>query len=868
MTEKEEDPNSSTLTARPNDSSAEAGQDNNSGTVLTNTNADGFTNIGDVNLNNVSESASGSRNGNPDDVIPTAIVIKNIPFAIKKEQLLDYISNMNLPLPYAFNYHFDNGVFRGLAFANFTTVSETTQVVETLNGKELGGRKLRVEYKKLLPQHERERIEREKREKRGQLEEQHRNISNLSLSSMTSATPTPQMNLALNSAGSTNNSNGPNNASQATMNFITGQLNATNINSVSNINSSSSNNMNNNNPNFQNLQPLTAQNTSNSITSSTMANPTSSTALFGGSTSALHPYGLNSSAINSYNSMAQNSSVSNAGVVNKTGGNNGQNKNSSNSVYGSYHGSSVHNSNSNKKSQMIQRFYAPVPSSSNLPLPPQQIDFNDPDVLEIYSQLLLFKDRNSQYMELCYQQSGLSATHKRYINVLCMFLGLYEVYDPSFLIIRRSSNGNATNKTTSTSEFNAVSQNNMNNNGTSGYNQNSQGTMQNANSASATSIYNQSFMMMQPSLQPMSTGGSINKSHSYTSLLQAHHHASESAKLESSNNASVAGNPQDNTSPPQMYQQTVPSSMRPQSSNLLQNGRIPSSASQLGANTNVQNLTVNAQTNLTNTQIQTPNVITSSQGFNSSTLLSNPLLRNQGVSPPILNAIPATPSLVSRTPFQSAAAAAASSSTPTTPNIGSNAGNNNNVTSNMGQGNLQMPSQLMPQSTSGSIHSTYSAHSGFHDTFGGMNPGTSLSGQSYSQMSHYPQQQQQQQQHKHQTYHHLQQSQQQQQTQSPYSSMSMLNLLQQQKSPPVSSSQPASALNGVDPNGFYSSAGMSLSSSVQLQLNLNEQNQQNEKGADEALKSTLGNQEEVAGAEEDNEHLDFDISKNLTGLEL
>lgn len=48
-----------------------------------------------------------------DDVIPNAIVIKNIPFAIKKEQLLDIIEDMDLPLPYAFNYHFDNGIFRG-----------------------------------------------------------------------------------------------------------------------------------------------------------------------------------------------------------------------------------------------------------------------------------------------------------------------------------------------------------------------------------------------------------------------------------------------------------------------------------------------------------------------------------------------------------------------------------------------------------------------------------------------------------------------------------------------------------------------------------------------------------------------------------
>lgn len=109
-----------------------------------------------------------------EELIPTAIVIKNIPFAIKKEQLLEVLTTLGLPIPYAFNYHFDNGVFRGLAFANFTTPEETSAVINNLNGREIGGRKLRVEYKKMLPLAERDRIEREKRERRGQLEEQHR----------------------------------------------------------------------------------------------------------------------------------------------------------------------------------------------------------------------------------------------------------------------------------------------------------------------------------------------------------------------------------------------------------------------------------------------------------------------------------------------------------------------------------------------------------------------------------------------------------------------------------------------------------------------------------------------------------------------
>ncbi|KAK5087618.1 Peptidyl-prolyl cis-trans isomerase pin4 [Exophiala xenobiotica] len=132
-----------------------------------------------------------------DELIPTAIVIKNIPFAVKKESLVELMVNMNLPLPYAFNYHFDNGVFRGLAFANFTSPNETEQVIQALNHMELSGRKLRVEYKKMLPLAERERIEREKRERRGQLEEQHRPLpqnqlhTQVSMSALSQARNTP-----------------------------------------------------------------------------------------------------------------------------------------------------------------------------------------------------------------------------------------------------------------------------------------------------------------------------------------------------------------------------------------------------------------------------------------------------------------------------------------------------------------------------------------------------------------------------------------------------------------------------------------------------------------------------------------------------
>ncbi|KZT26328.1 hypothetical protein NEOLEDRAFT_1132370 [Neolentinus lepideus HHB14362 ss-1] len=115
--------------------------------------------------------------GIDDDIIPNAIVIKNIPFNVKRETLLDIIASLCIPTPYAFNYHLDqSGQFRGLAFANFRQAADADAVVAALNGFDVQGRKLRVEYKKVLQAGEKERIEREKairRMKSMQLEKEH-----------------------------------------------------------------------------------------------------------------------------------------------------------------------------------------------------------------------------------------------------------------------------------------------------------------------------------------------------------------------------------------------------------------------------------------------------------------------------------------------------------------------------------------------------------------------------------------------------------------------------------------------------------------------------------------------------------------------
>lgn len=87
---------------------------------------------------------------------------------------------MSIPTPYAFNYHLDaQGAFRGLAFANFRQSVDADAVVAALNGFDVQGRKLRVEYKKVLQAGEKERIEREKalrRMRSMQIEREHQAI--------------------------------------------------------------------------------------------------------------------------------------------------------------------------------------------------------------------------------------------------------------------------------------------------------------------------------------------------------------------------------------------------------------------------------------------------------------------------------------------------------------------------------------------------------------------------------------------------------------------------------------------------------------------------------------------------------------------
>lgn len=194
--------------------------------------------------------------------------------------MIQYIDSLQLPLPYAFNYHFDNGVFRGLAFANFNNLKDTNLIIQHLNGKIMNGRKLRVEYKKI--------------QQNADGTTMSRTASNMSLSSMAS------------SVSYMNNQNNINDETQS----------------------------------------------------------------------------YHSTTINNSNQFSSN--VNEAGNLVR------------------YHAPMI------QKESMLQSSQPPV-------------DFNDGEVLEIYTQLVLFKDRQTVYSEISWQQQYLTPQHKKIINTLCSF---------------------------------------------------------------------------------------------------------------------------------------------------------------------------------------------------------------------------------------------------------------------------------------------------------------------------------------------------------------------------------------------------------------------------------------------------------------
>eukprot|EP01111_Echinosteliopsis_oligospora_P000228 TRINITY_DN1020_c0_g1_i2.p1 TRINITY_DN1020_c0_g1~~TRINITY_DN1020_c0_g1_i2.p1 ORF type:complete len:637 (+),score=218.05 TRINITY_DN1020_c0_g1_i2:360-2270(+) len=79
----------------------------------------------------------------------TILVLKNLPFSLKQDQLQEILMQMNSNAPQSINLHFDNlGVFRGMAFIKYRNLDDAIKVYDNLNGYDVGGRKVRVEYKR------------------------------------------------------------------------------------------------------------------------------------------------------------------------------------------------------------------------------------------------------------------------------------------------------------------------------------------------------------------------------------------------------------------------------------------------------------------------------------------------------------------------------------------------------------------------------------------------------------------------------------------------------------------------------------------------------------------------------------------------
>ena len=85
-----------------------------------------------------------------------------------------------------------------------------------------------------------------------------------------------------------------------------------------------------------------------------------------------------------------------------------------------------------------ERLFITFPSASgNLPLPPSELNLNDPEILELYSQLILFRDDMAKSIfELAFP-SSLGIAHRKILSILCSYLNLLELYDNGLIIIRR-----------------------------------------------------------------------------------------------------------------------------------------------------------------------------------------------------------------------------------------------------------------------------------------------------------------------------------------------------------------------------------------------------------------------------------------------
>jgi len=82
------------------------------------------------------------------------LVLKNLPFQLKQEKLEEMLNTYSTK-PLNVSYLYDGtGMFRGMAFVKYKEIEHATQVFEALNNLDISGRKVRVEYKRVMKESE------------------------------------------------------------------------------------------------------------------------------------------------------------------------------------------------------------------------------------------------------------------------------------------------------------------------------------------------------------------------------------------------------------------------------------------------------------------------------------------------------------------------------------------------------------------------------------------------------------------------------------------------------------------------------------------------------------------------------------------
>jgi RNA recognition motif-containing protein len=77
------------------------------------------------------------------------LVIKNLPYNMKEEKLLNILNAFEDQRPEDVSFHHDSsGTFRGMVFVKYSSVQDAVFVYEHINNIDVGGRPIKIEYKR------------------------------------------------------------------------------------------------------------------------------------------------------------------------------------------------------------------------------------------------------------------------------------------------------------------------------------------------------------------------------------------------------------------------------------------------------------------------------------------------------------------------------------------------------------------------------------------------------------------------------------------------------------------------------------------------------------------------------------------------